>query len=151
MPSSGPAAFFQHVCRVWAGYPVFGTFPGDVKTFQRDSNGFSAYQPFRYFFTKTDFRQQIQRPQTGFFAKIARALMQEVFQLLDRFRCKRRSDVMRSVGSSFQNIQTACVEFLDHIAYRLVIAAQGSRDSSCRFFTRTCQHYLTPADFKSIS
>src|SRR5271157_2315543 len=77
--------------------------------------------------------------------------MQNILQPLDRFGRKRRKDMMRSVGSSFQNFQTVGIELLDHIAYRLVIAAQCPRDSSCRFFVRACQHNLTPAHFESIA
>ena len=148
--SSGHVRFFLLVLRIGAGDPVFGALPVGFQAFERAAHTFVGDGGGDDALLEADLGCQLQGPHTALFAKVARTAMQEVFQAHQPVLREAGMQPMGARGAFLQHRQPRRIELVDHIAHRLVVAAQLVRNRWGSFPARRCPQDLAAAHHKGI-
>lgn len=128
---SGHVVFFGGIVWIGAGDPVLGSLPRDGERGQRGTYGFVADEMRSNTLGKADFGGECERPNTGWFAKGARTLVEQGTELVATLSIENGCIGKRARRFEFDSAQTVSVEGVDGVANGLVayVKVYGNRSS----------------------
>ena len=127
-----------------------GALPVGLQAFERAAHTFVGDGGGDDALLEADLGCQLQGPEPAVFAKVARTAMQQLFEAHQPVLREAGMQPMGARGAFLQHREPRGIEFVDHIAHGLVVAAQLAGNRRGSFPARRGSQDLTAAHHKGI-